>query len=92
LDVTSSEIGKTLDIQRANMVPVLNRLEHADLICRTPLDGRSQAIVLTPLGLATALAVHSITSQFEADLMARIPQEHREPFVAALQALAGQDV
>jgi DNA-binding MarR family transcriptional regulator len=86
-DLTSSDIGKILDIQRANMVPLLNRLEAAALICRQPIDRKSQAVVLTERGLDRLSEVRRITLQFESELMARIPEPHREHFLPALQAL-----
>lgn len=86
-DVTASEIGRTLDIQRANMVPLLNRLEGAGLIERRPLDGKSQAVLLTEAGLAKRRAADQITDQFEGDLMALVPQQFRTSFVPTLQAL-----
>jgi DNA-binding MarR family transcriptional regulator len=87
VDMTSSEIGKVLDIQRANMVPLLTRLNAARLIERQPIDRKSQAVVLTPAGTAALARVREITGQFEADLLERIPAEHRAHFVPALQAL-----
>lgn len=86
-DLTSSEIGKQLDIQRANMVPLLNRLESAGLIAREPIDRKSQAIVLTDEGEARLEAVRDVTGHFEEDLMGRIPEEHRDHFMPALHAL-----
>jgi DNA-binding MarR family transcriptional regulator len=86
-DMTSSEIGRVLDIQRANMVPLLNRLESAGLIERRPLDRKSQAIVLTAAGKSRHDEVRKVTSAFEDDLLARIPAAHRPHFVPALQAL-----
>jgi DNA-binding MarR family transcriptional regulator len=86
-DMTSSEIGKVLDIQRANMVPLLNRLAVAGLIARRPIDRKSQAVVLTEAGLAQLRQVRAITGQFEQDLLDRIPAQHRAHFVPALQAL-----
>ena len=86
-DITSSEIGKALDIQRANMVPLLNRLEAARLIARQPIDRKSQAIVLSPGGEARLAQVRAITSAFEDDLMGKIPTQHRAHFLPALQAL-----
>ncbi len=85
--MTSSDIGRVLDIQRANMVPLLNRLEAAGLITRQPLDRKSMAIILTPAGRARLAEVRAITGQFEEDLMARIPDAHRAHFLPALQAL-----
>ncbi|WP_439533521.1 MarR family winged helix-turn-helix transcriptional regulator [Polymorphobacter sp.] len=86
-DMTSSDIGRLLDIQRANMVPLLNRLETAGLIRRQPIDRKSQAISLSPQGLEQLAEVRRVTGQFEADLLARIPPDCREAFVTALNAL-----
>ncbi len=85
--MTSSEIGKALDIQRANMVPLVARLESAGLINRQPIDRKSQAIVLSAIGKVRLGQVREITSRFEDDLMGRIPDAHRDHFVPALQAL-----
>jgi DNA-binding MarR family transcriptional regulator len=87
IDLTSSEIGKVLEIQRANMVPLLGRLESAALIRRQPIDRKSQAVVLTEAGLERLTDVRRVTMQFEEDLMARIPARHRDHFLPALQAL-----
>lgn len=84
---TSSDIGKTLDIQRANMVPLLARLETAGLIERQPIDRKSQAVVLTPAGLTVLAKVKELTTRFEADLLERIPEESRSHFIPALRAL-----
>jgi DNA-binding MarR family transcriptional regulator len=86
-DLTSANIGKVLDIQRANMVPLLARLEGAGLIRREPLDRKSLAILLTDEGRSCRAQVDAITQQFEDDLLARIPPDHRPHLVPALQAL-----
>lgn len=86
-DMTSSEIGKVLDIQRANMVPLLNRLEQSNLIMRKPIDRKSSAIILTEAGIKRLETAREITHAFENDLIARIPAQNREIFVASLNAL-----
>jgi len=86
-DLTSANIGKILDIQRANMVPLLARLEGAGLIRREPLDRKSMAILLTDEGRSCRAEVDAITRQFEDDLLARIPPDHRPHLIPALQAL-----
>lgn len=88
-DLTSSEIGKVLDIQRANMVPLLGRLAAADLIMREPIDRKSQAVVLTKAGRGMLQRVREITNAFEQDLLSRIPGPHRAHFLPALKALIG---
>lgn len=86
-DVTASEIGRILDIQRANMVPLLGRLEAAGLIERRPIDGKSQAVLLTESGRQRRAQADAITTQFEDDLMARIDPAHRDHLIPALGAL-----
>jgi len=90
-DATASEIGRVLDIQRANMVPLLARLEEAGLIERRPIDGKSQAVLLTALGLERRARADAITTRFDADLLARVAPAHRDHLVPALDQLWGTD-
>ena len=86
-DVTSSALGRQLDIQRANMVPPLKRLEDAGLIERNPLDGKSQGLMLTKAGRAKTLRARRIIDRFERELVERVPPEHRDHLLPALDAL-----
>jgi len=90
-DATASEIGRILDIQRANMVPLLARLESIGLIERRPIDGKSQAVLLTVLGQQRSAQAEAITTAFEEDLLARIAPEHRHHLVPALDTLWGDE-
>jgi DNA-binding MarR family transcriptional regulator len=83
--VTASAIGRQLDIQRANMVPLLKRLE--GLIDRVPIDGKSQGLELTGTGRARLAEARAIVEGFEAELLARVPAEHRPHLLPALEAL-----
>lgn len=86
-DVTASALGRQLDIQRANMVPLLKRLEDAGWIDRKPLDGKSQGLVLTAAGLEKRQQALAVIEQFETELLERIPPEHRDHLLPALNAL-----
>lgn len=86
-DMTAAELGKLLDIKRANMVPLLNRLEEIGLVRRRPLDGKSIAILLTELGEVKRVEAERISATFEAQLLARIPEAHRDHFLPALASL-----
>lgn len=85
--VTASALGRQLDIQRANMVPLLKRLEDGGLIARTPIDGKSQGLELTLAGQQTLARARAVIDAFEAELLARVPAEHRDHLLPALQAL-----
>jgi DNA-binding MarR family transcriptional regulator len=86
-DIISSDIGKIFDIRRANMVGLLDRLEAAGLIERVPIDGKKRAIVLTAAGQKKLQRVNRITAQFESELIAQVPAEHRKHLLPALKAL-----
>ena len=83
--VTASAIGRQLDIQRANMVPLLKRLE--GLIDRVPIDGKSQGLELRAAGRARLGEARKVVEAFEAALLARVPAEHRDHLLPALEAL-----
>ena len=83
--VTASAIGRQLGIERANMVPLLKRLE--GLFDRAPIDGKSQGLALTAAGEARLAAARAVVEGFEAELLARVPEEHRAHLLPALEAL-----
>jgi DNA-binding MarR family transcriptional regulator len=85
--ITSSAIGRALDIQRANMVPLLKRLEDAGLIERAPIDGKSWGLNLTAPGRERLAEASDVIVTFEAELLARVPAEHRDHLLPALEAL-----
>jgi DNA-binding MarR family transcriptional regulator len=51
-DMTQSDAGRVLDIQRANMVPFVGRLRRRRLIETRKVDGRSRALGLSREGRA----------------------------------------
>ena len=83
--VTASAVGRQLGIERANMVPLLKRLE--GLIDRAPIDGKSQGLALTAAGRARLSEARKVVEGFEAELLARVPPEHRDHLLPALEAL-----
>lgn len=85
--ITASQLGRMLDIQRANMVPLVARVEKAGLLVREPLDGKSNGLRLTAGGQARLVEAHALIDKFETDLVARVPAEHRAHFKPALDAL-----
>ncbi|MEO6389293.1 MAG: MarR family transcriptional regulator [Croceibacterium sp.] len=85
--ITASAIGRALDIQRANMVPLLKRLEDGGLIERQAIDGKSVGLSLTSAGDSKLAEARAVVDRFEADLIARIPAEHRAHLLPALEAL-----
>ena len=85
--ITASRIGRALDIQRANMVPLLKRLEETGLVERAPIDGKSLGLSLTAAGSERLAEARDTIDTFEAELLARVPEVHREHLLPALDAL-----
>jgi len=85
--ITASAVGRALDIQRANMVPLLKKLEDAGLVERAPIDRKSQGLSLTATGRDRLAEARAVIDAFEADLIAKVPAEHREHLLPALDAL-----
>ena len=84
---TASAIGRALDIQRANMAPLLKRLEDAGLIARAPIDKKSRGLELTAKGRGRLADARAVVERFEAELIGRVAPEHRAHLLPALEAL-----
>lgn len=85
--VTQSEIGRLLDIARANMAPLTARLETRDLIVRESAGGRSHGLTLSDSGRRRTKKAQRIVAALEAELMDRIPAAQRAAFLRTLKAL-----
>ena len=62
---TQSDVGRLLAIKRANMVPLIAGLFKRDLVYRAPVDGRSQALFLSPAGEKLAGEAHRAIDRHE---------------------------
>jgi DNA-binding MarR family transcriptional regulator len=86
-----SDIGRLLDIARANMAPLVSRLAARDLIERQPVDKRSHGLVLTRSGRSLAEKIKKAFAEHEAELLAKIPAPQRAAFFSALRALSERE-
>ena len=89
--ITQSQAGRMLDIQRANMVPFVARLERLGVIRRRQVDGRSQALELTGRGHMLLERARRVVDAHEARLLARVPAELRPLVLPVLKALWHRD-
>lgn len=81
--ITQSEAGRILDIQRANMVPFIARLEAQGLVRRQQVDGRSQGLSLTSMGEDVMLRARGLIEEYEEQLLNKVPSDMR-PFVVPI--------
>jgi DNA-binding MarR family transcriptional regulator len=85
--VTQSEIGRLLDIARANMAPLTGRLAARDLIVRQSAAGRSHGLTLSVSGRRLTRRAKRIVAALEAELLKCIPAAQRGAFLRTLKAL-----
>lgn len=84
---TQSDIGRTLGIARANMAPLMAGLMKEGWVEKSPVDGRSQGLSLTPLGHEKVAEAHSIIRRHEDRFQTRIGLEEREQLLVSLRRL-----
>jgi DNA-binding MarR family transcriptional regulator len=89
--ITQSELGRVLEIQRANMTPLVGRLSVRGLVERQKVDGRSQGLVLTGEGGTQTAEAKAAIIAFEGSLALRIPAKLRPHLLPVLSALWGED-
>jgi DNA-binding MarR family transcriptional regulator len=85
--LTQSEIGKLLGIQRANMAPLIAGLMRRGLVERRSVDGRSQALKLTPAGEKLRAAAWAANAAHESRIFAPLTAPARENLITQLRTL-----
>jgi DNA-binding MarR family transcriptional regulator len=85
--ITQSALGQAMGVQRANMAPLIARLEECGYLARIEVDGRSFGLELTPSGAHISGQVQDAIAMHQQRIFERIPELHREHLVPALKAL-----
>jgi len=85
--ITQAELGKKLNIKRANMVPVMAELQGRGLIARRPSDNdlRGRAVKLTPAGTKITVDVLDRHRRLEDDLCAAFGLRERDQLLQLLK-------
>jgi DNA-binding MarR family transcriptional regulator len=84
---TQSDLGRSLGIQRANMVPLMLGLTKAGFVDRAPVGGRSQALRLTRTGMERVATVRAIIEEHEASFQRLFAPELREAALEVLRSI-----
>lgn len=85
--VTPSALGQVMGVQRANMVPLVARLEASGYLARVEVDGRSFGLTLTEQGTEICGKVKGVIATHQRQILERIPEAYREHLIPALRAL-----
>lgn len=93
MPLRQSDLGRALDIKRANVVKLLTELEDRGLVVRQPSarDRRSQVISLTDHGREMTQKWLDVHSRLEADLAHSFGEMELKQLVRLLQAFRNVD-
>ena len=93
MPIRQADLGRALDIKRANVVTLLTELETRGLIVRQPSanDRRAQVIYLTEKGKQTTEKLLGIHEKLEADLARSFGKKELEELVRLLRAFRSVD-
>lgn len=85
--ITQADLGKQLNIKRANMVPVMAELEGRGLIARRPSDNdrRAHVVALTPAGLRFTVKLLELHGRLEEDLAKALGTRERDQLLQLLK-------
>ncbi|MCD2194935.1 MarR family winged helix-turn-helix transcriptional regulator [Actinomycetospora endophytica] len=88
---TQAQLAGTTGRDQTRLIPILERLQARGLIGRAPDpdDRRRRVVTLTPDGSTLLLECRSAIRDLESRLLSGLDAADREPFVRALQRLAG---
>lgn len=81
-----SDVGRALEIKRANLTPLLARMKARDLVTDTPIDGRSLSLTLTEAGKALKDEALQRVTQSNHKFRKRLTMQE-QALLAALEAI-----
>jgi DNA-binding MarR family transcriptional regulator len=85
--ITQADLGKKLNIKRANMVPVMAELEGRGLIVRRPSDNdrRAHVVTLTASGIKFTVRLLELHRRLEEDLSRSLGLRERDQLLRLLK-------
>ncbi len=87
--IKQSDLGKALEIKRANIVALLDELESRKLIVRkqSESDRRAYVLELTPIGRDVAAKLLALHTRLEADIVSQLGVKESEQLLKLLKKL-----
>jgi len=82
---TQARIGRALSIKRANIAPMIAKLEDEGLIRKSGTDGRSFALYCTAKGTATARRAEKVMRARERKVFGALSSEETKLFLSMIE-------
>jgi DNA-binding MarR family transcriptional regulator len=86
-DITQSEIGRMLAIQRANMAPLTALLVQRHLVGRTATTGRAHGLRLTEAGAAMAAICRTRIAAHEDRFLSKLKRNEQDAIMHLLRRI-----
>jgi len=85
--LSQTALARALDIDRSTLVPILDRLQGRELLVRrpSPTDGRTHALVLTPLGTRTLAQFSRLVRSHERRIARGLSSDEMHLLIALLE-------
>lgn len=81
---TQAQIARKLAIKRANIAPMIAKLEEDNLVEKHTIDGRSFSLTITPEGMSRAASLASVFSAHDELVFGSLSQTERTQFARLL--------
>lgn len=90
-DVAQADLGRRLQIDRATIMAIVNRLQARGFVVRgkSSSDGRRQTLSITPEGAAALAEARTAIAAHERWLKARFDDAETETLIALLKRIHG---
>lgn len=88
-NINQKRLSDAVNVSPPNLAILLDRLQERGLLLRqrSPLDRRSQTLVLTPAGLSMCTKAEKTASDLEADATAALTDAERAQLIKLLQKI-----
>jgi MarR family transcriptional regulator, transcriptional regulator for hemolysin len=90
-ELTQGRLAELAGLDKTTMVATIDELERRGLAERrpSPLDRRARVIAVTEAGAEMIARGREIAGRVQDEILAELPEEQRDAFVAALSVLVG---
>ncbi len=89
--IVQARVGESLEIKKANLVPLLNRLAARGVVRRVALDGRSNGLYLTPEGRRLMQRARRRNDAASARSMSRLSEAEQKRLLDMLWRIASPE-
>lgn len=86
---TQSQIGRALAIKRANIAPMIARLESDELVSKQSIDGRSFGLIITASGKSVTKKLAAVFSAHDEDMFGCLTANERKQFAQLIEKIHG---